>query len=153
MVGELSEADLRVPPLPRKKNKNLDREDEISGRVMVERLFSAQVWMGASAARLGGEGGRVESTNRGGGDESRFGDGNRNQNNGNGNESTDAYYLRMIEANPGDALLFGNYARLLKESHKDAQRAESYFDQAVRNALNDRFIHALPQHSPMTAAS
>jgi len=29
--------------------------------------------------------------------------------------STDAYYQKMIEANPGNSLLLGNYARFLKE--------------------------------------
>lgn len=32
-----------------------------------------------------------------------------------GSDSTDAYYRKMIEANPGNALLLGNYARFLKE--------------------------------------
>jgi len=33
----------------------------------------------------------------------------------NGNDSTDLYYRTMIEANPGNPLLLGNYARYLKE--------------------------------------
>ena len=32
-----------------------------------------------------------------------------------GHESTDLYYQKMIEANPGNALLLGNYAKFLKE--------------------------------------
>lgn len=32
-----------------------------------------------------------------------------------GRDKTDAYYQNMIEANPGDALLLGNYAKFLKE--------------------------------------
>lgn len=34
-----------------------------------------------------------------------------------GNESMDGYYQKMIKADPGNALLLGNYARYLKEVH------------------------------------
>lgn len=32
-----------------------------------------------------------------------------------GNEKTDAYYQKMISADPSNALLLGNYAKFLKE--------------------------------------
>lgn len=38
-----------------------------------------------------------------------------NNSNNSGNDATDSYYRTMIEANPGNALLLGNYAKFLKE--------------------------------------
>lgn len=38
-----------------------------------------------------------------------------------GNESTDLYYQKMIEANPGNSMLLSNYARFLKEVHLQTQ--------------------------------
>lgn len=69
-------------------------------------------WEAAAAAALeedgcgGGRGGSV------GGGASESWDANHGNNDG-----TDIYYQRMIEANPGNALLLGNYARFLKEVH------------------------------------
>lgn len=37
------------------------------------------------------------------------------ESNNRGSGSTDAYYQKMIEADPGNALLLGNYAKFLKE--------------------------------------
>lgn len=56
---------------------------------------------------VGGGGGDGWDNGDGGG--SGFWDSN------NGNDSTDLYYRTMIEANPGNPLFLGNYARYLKE--------------------------------------
>lgn len=70
---------------------------------------------------LGNNGGKI-CDGRGGGDAGGGGGGsgfsgsnNNYSNNNHGSSSTDAYYEKMIEANPGNALLLGNYARFLKE--------------------------------------
>lgn len=62
----------------------------------------------------GGEGVCVEADSEDGGGgcvhvKSGYGDSN------NGNGGMDSYYQMMIKANPGNALLLGNYARFLKE--------------------------------------
>ncbi|GAB2300327.1 hypothetical protein Dimus_034363 [Dionaea muscipula] len=49
----------------------------------------------------------------------------------NGNGVTDAYYQNMIEANPGNSLVLGNYAVFLKEVCGDLVRAEEYFGRAI----------------------
>lgn len=59
----------------------------------------------------GGGGGCGKGSN--GGDGHRPGGGSFESNHG--HESTDLYYQKMIEANPGNALLLGNYAKFLKE--------------------------------------
>ncbi|TYI77406.1 hypothetical protein E1A91_D06G140300v1 [Gossypium mustelinum] len=80
-------------------------------------------------------------------------------------DSTDVYYQMMVEANPGNPLLLGNYAKFLKEvirdysrailanpddgnllavyadliwhNQNDIQRTKSYFEQAIKTAPND----------------
>eukprot|EP00246_Nothoceros_aenigmaticus_P003960 TRINITY_DN151_c0_g1_i1.p1 TRINITY_DN151_c0_g1~~TRINITY_DN151_c0_g1_i1.p1 ORF type:complete len:484 (-),score=45.72 TRINITY_DN151_c0_g1_i1:752-2203(-) len=44
---------------------------------------------------------------------------------------TDAYYQRMLQVHPGNALLLRNYARFLHEVQKDAHRAEEYYERAI----------------------
>ncbi|XP_028766362.1 uncharacterized protein LOC114724214 isoform X2 [Neltuma alba] len=46
-------------------------------------------------------------------------------------DNTNAYYQKMIEANPDDALLLGNYARFLKEVCGDYPKAEEYLERAI----------------------
>jgi len=54
-----------------------------------------------------------------------------NEGNNQGRDRTDAYYQNMIEANPGDALLLGNYAKFLKEVRGDYAKAEEYLERAI----------------------
>ncbi|XP_014501402.1 uncharacterized protein LOC106762165 isoform X1 [Vigna radiata var. radiata] len=48
-----------------------------------------------------------------------------------GRDWTDAYYQNMIEANPNNALLLGNYAKFLKEVRGDYPRAGEYLERAI----------------------
>jgi len=47
------------------------------------------------------------------------------------------YCSRAILANPNDGKVLSMYADLIWESQKDASRAETYFDQAVKAAPDD----------------
>ncbi|XP_068648308.1 uncharacterized protein [Aristolochia californica] len=49
----------------------------------------------------------------------------------NRHECTDAYYQRMIEANPGNALFLTNYAKYLKEVRGDLAKSEEYCARAI----------------------
>ncbi|XP_047162298.1 uncharacterized protein LOC124832203 isoform X1 [Vigna umbellata] len=48
-----------------------------------------------------------------------------------GRDWTDAYYQNMIEANPNNALLLGNYAKFLKEVRGDYPKAGEYLERAI----------------------
>lgn len=63
---------------------------------------------------VGGGGGSVVGGGRGF-NGSGFGSNSHDSNNWREPDGTDAYYRKMIEANPGNALLLSNYAKFLKE--------------------------------------
>lgn len=63
---------------------------------------------------MGCDGGSICGGCNGSGRDSGGGNGNGWENNY-GRDETDAYYQNMIEANPNNSLLLGNYAKFLKE--------------------------------------
>lgn len=68
---------------------------------------------------VGGGGGRICGGGGGGNGGSDGGDGDGGSSgfwdSNHGNHSTDVYYQKMIEANPGNPLLLSNYAKFLKD--------------------------------------
>ncbi|KAL5998898.1 hypothetical protein ACLOJK_009846 [Asimina triloba] len=88
-------------------------------------MFSDSGFGGGSGAICGGNGG-----GRDGGGDGDGGSGFSDSNN-HGHESVDAYYRKMIEANPENGLLLGNYAKYLKEIREDLDKAEEYCSRAI----------------------
>ncbi|CAF2136797.1 hypothetical protein HID58_004710 [Brassica napus] len=76
----------------------------------------------------GGGGGIVHGGGKGGSD---------------GDDSTDVHYRKMIEANPGNGMFLGNYAKFLKEVRKDYLRAEEYCGRAILVNPNDGNVLAM----------
>ncbi|KAL6972852.1 hypothetical protein U1Q18_027026 [Sarracenia purpurea var. burkii] len=95
---------------------------------------------GGGGQGFGGRGGGRGGKGSDGGDgSSEFYDSNY----GHGHDCTDAYYQKMIEANPGNALLLGNYAKFLKEVRGDLAKAEDYCGRAILENPNDGNVLSL----------
>lgn len=50
------------------------------------------------------------------------------------------YYCRAILASPGDGEVLSLYGKLIWESRRDKDRAESYFNQAVSASPNNWYV-------------
>ncbi|VVA95934.1 unnamed protein product [Arabis nemorensis] len=58
-------------------------------------------------------------------------------------DATEAYYREMIDMNPGNSLLTGNYAKFLKEVRGDTKKAEEYCERAILGNTNDGNVLSL----------
>ncbi|KAG9455763.1 hypothetical protein H6P81_000271 [Aristolochia fimbriata] len=95
----------------------------LEGKGRLSPLLEGGGFGGGNGGICGGKGG---GGNGGDGD---GGWGFSDSNSGHG--STDAYYQRMIEADPGNALLLTNYAKFLKEVRGDLVKSEEFCARAI----------------------
>lgn len=90
--------------------KVVDDDDDEEGENKLQTLVMGGGGMGSDGGRICGgfSGGSGRGSDGGHGN-------NHGWENSHGRDGTDAYYQNMIQANPNNALLLGNYAKFLKE--------------------------------------
>ncbi|KAL9323189.1 hypothetical protein ACSQ67_011242 [Phaseolus vulgaris] len=102
---------------------------------LVRELFSSCGLDGHGEGGSGKRDGRLQTSVMGGGMGSGggriCGGFNGSGRGSHGRDWTDAYYQNMIEANPNNALLLGNYAKFLKEVRGDYPKAGEYLERAI----------------------
>ncbi|BAT98576.1 hypothetical protein LR48_Vigan406s010500 [Vigna angularis] len=114
----------------------MDHEEECCGGKKDGTLQTSV--MGGGMGSDGGCNGSGKGSNGGHGRGKNFHEGNDR-----GRDRTDAYYQNMIEANPGDALLLGNYAKFLKEVCEDYPKAKEYLERAILANPDDGLVLSL----------
>ncbi|XP_062178764.1 uncharacterized protein LOC133883450 [Phragmites australis] len=122
------------PPLSVSSSSSIavEKEVAVAGAPLRRLLTSTGLDVAASAAREAAALALVEEgVGGGGGGGKACGGGGQGGDGGDSRAATDAHYRRMIEADPGNSLLLGNYARFLKEVEGDAARAQEYCERAI----------------------
>ncbi|KAJ0231710.1 F181 protein [Hirschfeldia incana] len=142
---------------PRQRRSSLDESSrgtayrrkilDPSSTFLMERLFSSS-GLGEKVS----DDDRLETLASGGGDGmgssggkicTGGGVGGSGVDGGGSEDSTDVYYREMINLNPGNSLLTGNYAKFLKEVRGDMKRAEEYCERAILENTNDGNVLSL----------
>jgi tetratricopeptide (TPR) repeat protein len=79
----------------------------------------------------------------GGGFSGGGGHGGRGGGFGSDSNNMDAYYKKMLQADPGNPLLLTNYARFLQEVQHDLEKAEEYYRRAILASPGDGDVLSL----------
>ncbi|KAL5224491.1 hypothetical protein ABZP36_011130 [Zizania latifolia] len=109
-----------------------EEEVELGAAVAMRRLLTS-TGLDAAAGREGAANSLalVEDVVGGGGGGRKVCGGGGQGGDSDSRRAADAYYRRMIRADPDNSLLLGNYARFLKEVEGDVARAQEYCERAI----------------------
>jgi len=148
-VSDVAKTDPQTPPKPEKKNcvscsnvlKNqqqsvikVKESDGVEESKQKNHKKVGKLQTSTMGCGMGGSDGGI-ICGGGGGRGSDDGHGSWwdffSEENNHGRDGTDAYYQNMIEANPNNPLLLGNYAKFLKEVCGDYSKAEEYLERAI----------------------
>eukprot|EP01018_Ginkgo_biloba_P002687 Gb_08251 [translate_table: standard] len=59
----------------------------------------------------------------------------------------DAYFIKMLEANPGNPLLLRNYVHFLHEVQHDLRKAQEYYERAILASPDEAYLGSHHQSS------
>ncbi|KAL1199347.1 hypothetical protein V5N11_015732 [Cardamine amara subsp. amara] len=153
LKSKSNENDDNSPLSRRQRRSSLDEKSytrktlDPSSTFLVERMFSS-----SGLREKVGEDDRLETLVSGGGGGmgssggkicTGGGVGGSGVDGGGSEDATDTYYKEMIDKNPRNSLLTGNYAKFLKEVKEDMKKAEEYCERAILGNTNDGNVLSL----------